>query len=247
MTGTPTIIAIRRADERGATELGWLRSRHSFSFGNYVDPDHMGFRTLRVLNDDVVAPVGGFGEHPHRDMEIITWVLEGALRHVDSLGHGGVLRPGEAQVMSAGTGLRHSEMNASASEPVHFLQVWIVPSRRGLPARYAQQAFDAAGRRNAWQAVASGRGEPGALPINQDASMSFADLVAGPAVRGSSGRATLERPVAAGRYGYLHVAYGSLDAGGETLAAGDAIMLEGPGVLRLAGREQSQVLFFDLG
>jgi redox-sensitive bicupin YhaK (pirin superfamily) len=229
--------SLRRAADRGATRLDWLDSRHSFSFGEYFDPRHMGFRSLRVINDDIVAPGGGFGEHPHRDMEILTWVLDGSLRHRDSLGNGGVLGPGELQAMTAGSGIRHSEYNASADEPVHLLQIWIVPAKRGLPSSYAQRAFPAEGRSNRWQTVASGGGEPGMLKINADAALSVADLAAG---------AALDRAVPANRHGYLHVAFGKVTVNGKPLESGDAVMLDGPAALEVRAEALSQLLFFDL-
>ena len=237
MTTPPAPPSLRRAADRGTTRLDWLDSRHSFSFGEYFDPQHMGFRALRVINDDVVAPGGGFGEHPHRDMEILTWVLEGALRHRDSLGHGGVIHPGELQAMTAGSGIRHSEMNDSASEPVHLLQIWIVPARRALIPAYAQRAFSAEGRRNRWQAVASGGGEEGALKINQDAALHLADLGPG---------AAISRDVPASRHGYLHVAYGSISIEGHDLKSGDALMIDGPAALSIRAQAPSQLLCFDL-
>ncbi len=237
MTAPANTPSLRRAADRGATRLDWLDSRHSFSFGEYFDPKHMGFRALRVINDDIVAPGGGFGEHPHRDMEILTWILEGALRHRDSLGNGGVIGPGELQAMTAGSGIRHSEYNASADAPVHLLQVWIVPAKRGLPSSYAQRAFPAAGRRDKWQTVASGGGEGGTLKINADAAMSVADLDAGTA---------LDRAVTANRHGYLHVAFGKVTVNGKPLDSGDAVMLDGPTEIDIRAEAASQLVFFDL-
>jgi len=237
MSAPSTTPSLRRAADRGATRLDWLDSRHSFSFGEYFDPRHMGYRALRVINDDIVAPGGGFGEHPHRDMEILTWVLEGALRHRDSLGNGGLIGPGELQAMTAGSGLRHSEYNASADEPVHLLQIWIVPAKRGLPSSYAQRAFPAEGRANQWQTVASGGGEAGILKINADAALAVADLAAGAALR---------RAVPASRHGYLHVALGRVAVEGKPMEGGDAVMLDGPATLDIRAEAPSQLLFFDL-
>jgi redox-sensitive bicupin YhaK (pirin superfamily) len=163
------MLTIRRAADRGSFDHGWLQTSHTFSFGDYRDPEHMGFRALRVINDDVVAPGQGFGMHPHRDMEIVTVVLAGALEHRDSLGTGAVIHPGEVQVMTAGTGILHSEFNPSATEPVHLYQIWLFPKRKGLPPRYDQKAFDAAARRAGWQRLASGAGRDDALTIHQDA------------------------------------------------------------------------------
>ncbi len=228
---------VRRAEDRGATELGWLHSRHSFSFGRYHDPQRMGYRSLRVLNDDVVEPGAGFGEHGHDHMEIISWVLDGALRHRDSTGGGGVIRPGTLQVMSAGTGIRHSEMNASDAERVHFLQVWIEPAERDLEPRYAERAFPAEGRRDRWQLVASGDGRDGSLLIHRDAALSIATLGAG---------ARLTASIGEGRHGYLHVARGSVTADGAALNAGDALAFAGPDRFELVGGEPSELLLFDL-
>src|SRR5579884_3782960 len=163
-----TMITIRPAAARGHTDLGWLDSRHTFAFGDYFDPAHLGFRTLRVINDDRVAPGTGFGMHPHRDMEILTYVVEGALQHRDSLGTGSVIRPGEVQRMTAGTGIRHSEYNPSAAEPVRLLQIWIEPERRGLAPGYEQRAFPEAERRDRLRLVASRDGQDGAVTIRQD-------------------------------------------------------------------------------
>lgn len=243
MTNTTTTTThggyeIRRADERGATRIGWLDSRHSFSFGGYRDPAHMGFRSLRVINDDWIAPGAGFGEHPHRDMEILTWVLEGAVRHADSTGGGGVIRRGDLQAMSAGSGIRHSEFNASETDPVHLLQIWIMPREDGLTPRYDQRRFDAVGRRDAWQLLASPDGRGGSMPIGQDASMLVADVGAGSRVT---------RAIAPGRFGYLHVATGSVEVDGTALEAGDAVKIEGPAEIVVEGSSDSQVLLFDLG
>lgn len=174
-------VTVRPGNQRGVTNIGWLHSRHSFSFGRYFDPSNVGYRALRVINDDVVAPGGGFGEHGHDNMEILTWVLDGALRHGDSLGHMQRLTPGEPQVMTAGAGIRHSEMNDSRQEPVHFLQVWIEPATTDAKPRYEQRAFDASGRANRWQTLATGRAgdEAGGVAIDQDAAVRVADLAAG--------------------------------------------------------------------
>lgn len=233
-------FTVFRADERGRTRLDWLDSAHSFSFGRYMDPQRMGFRALRVINDDVIAPGGGFGEHPHADMEILTWVLAGALRHGDSLDNSEVLRPGELQRMTAGRGIRHSEFNASTTEPAHLLQIWIEPSELGLEPKYGQVAFPASGRRDQWQVLATGRlgGEASsAMWINQDASMHVADL---------SPDASLKLAVEPGRYVYLHVATGEVEVGGALLSAGDAAQVTGPAELLLVGRKPAQVLAFDL-
>ncbi|XAM01260.1 pirin family protein [Phycisphaeraceae bacterium D3-23] len=233
-------LNIFRGEQRGRTRLGWLDSSHSFSFGRHMDPDRMGYRALRVINDDVIAPGGGFGEHPHADMEIMTWVLSGALRHGDSLNNSELLRPGELQRMTAGRGIRHSEFNASQDEPVHLLQVWIEPSERGLAPAYGQRAFPAQGRRGRWQTLASGRAaESGgeAFSIAQDASLRVAELEAS---------SSLTLGVEPRRFGYLHVATGLVMLDGTALAAGDAAEVAGPAELALVGVEPAQVLAFDL-
>ena len=170
---------IRRSTERGFADHGWLVSRHTFSFASYHDPKHMGFGALRVINEDRVAPGAGFGAHSHRDMEILSWVLDGALQHKDSLGTGAVIRPGELQRMTAGTGVTHSEFNASSTDPVHFLQIWILPERAGLPPSYEQRAFAADELKNVWCLVASGQPRGGAVKVHQDVHLSIARLDAG--------------------------------------------------------------------
>jgi redox-sensitive bicupin YhaK (pirin superfamily) len=197
----------------------------------------MGFRALRVLNDDIVEPGAGFGEHGHRDMEIISWVIEGGLEHRDSTGTRGVIRPGDLQVMTAGSGIRHSEMNASTAERVHFLQIWIEPSERGVEPSYGQKSFAEDQRQGRWQLVASPDGRDGSMRIGQDASLSIADLL-------SDDRIDIDLP--AGRHGYLHVATGKVLMGETTLNAGDAISFDGETILSVAAVEESQLLLFDL-
>ena len=237
-TTTTSGFEIRKADERGATRIGWLDSRHSFSFGGYQDPAHMGFRSLRVINDDWIEPGAGFGEHGHRDMEIITWVLSGALRHADSTGGGGVLRHGDLQAMSAGSGIRHSEMNGSDAERTHFLQIWIEPREPGAAPGYAQENFDAGGRRDRWQVLASDGGRGGGLAIGQDATVLVADV--GPGAR-------VERSIGDGRHAYLHVAFGGVEVDGTELRAGDAVKITGPAAVVVVGKEEAEVLVFELG
>jgi len=231
------MITIRPAASRGRTDIGWLDSRHSFSFGDYHDDAHMGFRALCVINDDRVAAGQGFGTHGHRDMEIISYVLDGALAHKDSLGNGETLRPGEVQVMTAGRGIRHSEFNPSATEPAHFYQIWLMPSRAGLPPAYAQRAFAPQGRAGAWQVVASGSGRQGALPINTDAEVMLADIGAGD---------TLGHALAPGRHAWLQVLRGRVEANGRALAAGDGAAISGESALSLKGLERAEVMLFDL-
>ncbi len=231
------MITVRRAEDRGSFDFGWLDTRHTFSFGEYHDPDQMGFRSLRVINEDRVRPGKGFGTHGHRDMEILTWVLSGALEHRDSLGTHGVIRPGEAQIMSAGTGIRHSEFNASEAEPVHFLQIWILPGQAGLAPRYDQVAFPDAELRNRLRLIASPDGSEGSVKVFQDVRVSVARL--------DPGR---EAPaaLAPGRAGYLQVASGAVTLGGQTLRAGDGARLEGESSILLAAVAPSEVLLFDL-
>src|SRR6478672_6188502 len=193
-TATKT-FQVRRANDRGTTEIGWLHSRHSFSFGRYYDPRNMGYRSLRVINDDVVEPGTGFGEHGHDNMEIITWVLKGELRHRDSTGTDGVIRPGEVQTMTAGRGIRHSEMNPSASEAVHLLQIWIEPSAYSLTPSYAQKAFSEEGRANQWQLLVSPGAHDESLQIHQDAKLNVAELDTGKKI---------ELELKENRHGYVH-------------------------------------------
>ena len=230
-------ITLRRADERGHTDIGWLDSRHSFSFGEYHDADHMAFRSLRVINDDIVAPSTGFGEHPHRDMEIITWVLDGELKHRDSLGNGAVLGPGELQYMSAGRGIRHSEFNASDKDPVHLLQIWIMPRTRGIEPRYGQVTIDRALRQNRFHLVAAGDGREGVIPIEQDAVMAIANLDAGKRT------AWHTQPT---RHLYVHVARGTIELLGQTLKPGDAAMISEATTLDVSAIEDAEVLLFDM-
>lgn len=233
-------FTVRPGQQRGTTRLGWLHSRHSFSFGHYYDPGNLGYRALRVINDDVVAPGQGFGDHGHDNMEILTWVIEGSLRHGDSLGHDQLLRPGELQRMTAGTGIRHREFNGSAREKVHFLQIWIEPATLNAAPAYGQKAFDPAGRANRWQTLASGRADDvrtGAMSLAQDAVVRVADLA--PA-------ATLSVQNAPSRHAYLHVVTGSVRLGDVVLSGGDAVNVDEPGTLAFEAKEPSQVLWFDL-
>jgi redox-sensitive bicupin YhaK (pirin superfamily) len=237
-TRTGATTRLRRADERGRTDWGWLDSRHTFSFGEYHDPDHMGFRSLRVINDDRVAPGRGFGQHGHSDMEILSYVLEGALAHKDSMGTGSVIRPGEIQMMRAGTGVVHSEHNASATEPVHFLQIWIVPDRRGLPPAYGQMPVDRETARHGFALLASSDGRDGSLRISQDVDLFLA------LVEADDERELRLRP---GRHAWVHVARGAVALDGTALAEGDGAAVSGAEVLTLsAGEGGGEVLVFDL-
>jgi len=229
--------AIRRSEERGHAQHGWLDSFHSFSFADYQDPAHMGFGPLRVINEDRVQPGRGFGTHGHRDMEIISYVLAGGLAHEDSMGNGSVIRPGDVQRMSAGTGVMHSEFNASKDEAVHFLQIWIEPDRRGIPPSYEEKRFDDASKRGQWRLIASGDARDGSVRIHQDAEVFVTRLEAGD---------TLARDLDASRRGYLHVIRGDVRANGHVLRAGDALKLERESKLVLDEARAADVLFFDL-
>ncbi len=231
------MIQVRKAGERGRTRIDWLDSWHTFSFGDYYDPDHMGFRSLRVMNDDRVAPGGGFGTHPHRDMEIVTYVLDGALEHRDSLGTGSVIRPGELQRMSAGTGIRHSEFNASETEPVHLYQIWLLPERRGLTPGYEQKQFPEAERAGRLRVVASRDGRDGSLTIHQDATLSLATLTAGQ---------TVTTDLAPGRYAWVQALRGPVSVNGTKLTEGDGAAVGGERQLTITGDGPAEVLVFDL-
>lgn len=233
-------MMIRRGDDRGTTELGWLHSRHTFSFGEYRDRAHMGFHALRVINDDIVEPGQGFGTHAHHDMEIISIVLEGALEHRDSLGHGAVLRPGEVQVMSAGSGIQHSEFNPSPTDRVRFLQVWLFPAQRDLEPSYGQARFVVADMPNRWVRVAGPRRDApdGALPIHQDCDVRMARIEPG---------AAAPYALAAGRAAWVHVISGACQIGPEALRGGDAAAFEqGREIAIHGGAVAADVLLFDL-
>jgi hypothetical protein len=231
------MIQVRRADERGRTDWGWLDSRHTFSFGEYHDPANMGFRALRVINDDRVAAGAGFGTHGHRDMEILSYVLEGALAHKDSSGGGGVIRPGEIQFMRAGTGVTHSEYNDSKVAPVHFLQIWIVPDARGLKPAYGQQAFDTGAAARSFVLLASKDGREGSLQVHQDVDLWVTLVGAGE---------SRDFHLRAGRHAWVHVARGSVSVNGSSLREGDGAAVSGEAALSLLGEEQAEVLVFDL-
>jgi hypothetical protein len=231
------MITIRSAESRGQTRLDWLDSRHSFSFGDYYDPDELGFRSLRVLNDDRVAPARGFGMHPHRDMEIVTYVLDGSLEHRDSLGTGSVIRPGDLQRMTAGTGILHSEFNPSPDAPVHLLQIWLLPERRGLKPGYEQRHFPESERRGRLRLVAARDERDGAIGIHQDADLYAAILETGDQV---------SHPLRPGRSAWVHVARGAVTLNGQLLRAGDGAAATAESVLNLAATESAEVLLFDL-
>jgi hypothetical protein len=228
---------VRRASDRGHESYGWLDTRHTFSFGDYHDPRHMGFRALRVINDDRVTPKRGFPSHPHRDMEIITYVLDGALEHKDSMGNGSVIRPGDVQRMSAGTGVVHSEYNHSASEPVRFLQIWIVPAERGTPPSYEQKTFAPEERRDRLRLVASPDGAAGSVVVHQDVRL-YAALL-GPGAR-------VAHALGEGRHAWVQVASGKVRAGELELGEGDGLAIDGAAGVELEGIEPGEVLLFDL-
>jgi redox-sensitive bicupin YhaK (pirin superfamily) len=231
------MIRIRRAADRGHFDHGWLDTYHTFSFSDYYDPAQMGFRVLRVINEDTVAPGMGFGTHGHRDMEIVTLVLSGALEHKDSLGHGEVLRPGELQRMSAGRGIRHSEFNPSATEPVHLYQIWLLPRQAGLEPSYEQKAFPGEARAGRWLLAASPNGSDGSLTIQQDASIWLASLAGGQ---------RLDYRLASGRHAWLQVLSGDLDLNGEQLATSDGAAVSDESALKLQALSQAELLLFDL-
>lgn len=231
------MIQVRPSAERGYADHGWLRARHSFSFADYYDPAEMGWGALRVINEDRVAPGTGFGTHGHRDMEIVTYILSGALEHKDSLGHGGVIRRGEVQRMSAGTGIRHSEFNPLPDEETHLLQIWIEPAQRGARASYEQQALPVEEMRGRWRLVASPDGAEGSTTIGQDARLWASVLVPG---------AAAEYRLAAGRLAYVQVISGQLSVNGQSLAAGDGAKIADETQLEFLAGEEAEILLFDL-
>lgn len=231
-------LTLRKSEDRGRANFGWLDSHHTFSFGHYYDPAHMGFGPLRVINDDRVAPGGGFPPHPHSDMEIISYVLEGALEHKDSIGTGSVIRPGDVQRMSAGTGIRHSEFNASKKEPVHFLQIWIIPESKGIAPGYEQKSFSADEKRGKLRLVGSRDGREGSVTIHQDVDFYATLLGKGEAV---------SHDLQPGRGAWIQVARGAVSVNGERLTAGDGLSVTEAGTLRLDQGEDAEVLLFDMG
>lgn len=232
-----TMLKLRQAEDRGHADHGWLNSYHSFSFANYYDPDHMGFRGLRVINEDRVQPGQGFGTHPHRDMEIITYVLEGALQHRDSMGNGSIIRPGEVQRMSAGTGITHSEFNASADASVHFLQIWILPRKNGIVPGYEQKSFSNADRAGVFRLVASPDGRADSVTICADASLYAGIFDVGERV---------DFQLAKERHAWIHLARGRASINGQLLKAGDGAAISNEPVVKVEGIETSEVLLFDL-
>ena len=237
MSKTGAINLIHDRHARGQTKLGWLNSYHTFSFGDFQDPSRMGFRALRVINDDRVVPGAGFGTHGHRDMEIVTYVLNGALEHKDSLGNGAVIHPGNAQIMSAGTGITHSEFNASSTDPVHFLQIWIIPNQQNLQPRYEQKHFPVAMRRGKLQLIFDSHGRGDAVTIYQDAQI-YASLL-------EEGE-TIAYDLKSDRYGWLQVARGIVQLNGEKLNEGDGVQLLGGQCLDISTPNLAELLLFDL-
>jgi len=231
------MIQVRPADERGGGDHGWLKTHHTFSFSDYWDTKWMGFRSLRVINEDWVAPNTGFPTHPHRDMEIITYVLSGKLEHKDSLGTGSVILPGDGQRMTAGSGIRHSEFNPSTTDPVHLLQIWIVPEKGGLPPSYEQESFPEAEKRGKLRLIASREASDGSVKINQDAKLYVALLKPGEEV---------SHEFATGRYGWLQVARGAVEVNGKKLNQGDGAAISNEKTLTIKGTEDAEVLLFDL-
>jgi len=231
------MITIRPSQERGGGDYGWLKTRHTFSFSDYSDPKWMGFRSLRVINEDWVAPSGGFPTHPHRDMEIITYVLSGKLEHKDSLGTGSVILPGDGQRMSAGRGIRHSEANPSANEAVHLLQIWILPDKQGHTPGYEQKSFPEAEKRGKFSLIASDDGADGSVKINQDAKLFVTLLAPGEEVA---------QPIDPKRHGWLQVAKGAVELNGKKLQQGDGAAISGEKQLTIKAAEDAEVLLFDL-
>jgi hypothetical protein len=230
------MLTLRKAEERGHANHGWLDTYHSFSFADYYDPEHMGYGPLRVINDDRIHPGRGFGTHPHRDMEIVTYVLAGELAHKDSMGNGSVIRRGDVQRMSAGTGVLHSEFNASNETPVHLLQIWIEPARRGAAPSYEQKHYTDAEKRGRLLPIVSGDGSDGSVTIHQDARV-YAGIVGSEPVR---------HMLAADRKAYVHVATGAATVNGQRLAAGDAVKIAGERQIDISGASEAEVLVFDL-
>lgn len=231
------MIALRKSAERGYADHGWLKSFHTFSFAGYYDPEHMGYGPLRVINEDRVDPGEGFGKHPHRDMEIISYVLDGELEHKDSIGTGSVIRPGDVQRMSAGTGVTHSEYNPSPKNPVHFLQIWIEPAERGIKPSYEQKFFAPEDKRGKLRLVASPDARDGSVKIHQDAYL-YATLV--------DGDEAVSHTLAEGRKAYVHVARGSVTVNGQALRAGDALRVDSESNIEIGEGRNAEVLLFDL-
>lgn len=231
------MLAVRQGQDRGQANFGWLNSRHTFSFGHYYDPEFMGFGPLRVINEDQVQPGRGFDTHGHQDMEIISYVLEGEMAHEDSMGTGSVIRPGDVQRMSAGTGVRHSEYNASKTDPLHFLQIWILPERNGLEPGYEQKAFSDEDKSGQLRLIGSRDGRKGSVTIHQDVDLYATTL-------GNDDSVSYRLPE--GRKGWVQVARGEVQLDGRSLSAGDGVAIEGPRTIALTSQAASEVLLFDM-
>lgn len=231
------MLAVRQGQDRGQANFGWLNSRHTFSFGHYYDPQFMGFGPLRVINEDRLEPGRGFDTHGHQDMEIISYVLEGEMAHEDSMGSGSVIRPGDVQRMSAGTGVRHSEYNASKSEPLHFLQIWIIPERNGLEPGYEQKTFSGEDTSAQLRLIGSRDGREDSVTIHQDVDLYATTL-------GNDDSVTYQ--LSEGRKGWVQVARGEVQLDGRSLSAGDGVAIEGPRTIAVTGQAASEVLFFDM-
>ncbi len=231
------MVILRESGKRGHSRIGWLDSKHTFSFSDYYDPEHMGFRALRVINEDKVAPGQGFGRHPHRDMEIVSYVLSGALEHKDSLGTGSVIRPGDVQRMSAGTGVTHSEFNHSKTEPVHFFQIWVMPEKQGLPPGYEQKHFAPEETRDQLRLVAARDGREGAVTIHQDAAIYVSRLGAG---------AEIAHELAPGRHAWVQLASGEVTVGDKTLREGDGAAISDETRVAIRAAKDAELLLFDL-
>ncbi len=231
------MITIRKSEERGHANHGWLNARHSFSFAEYHDPAHMGYSVLRVLNEDVIEGGKGFGEHPHRDMEIVTYILSGALRHQDSIGNGSVIGIGDVQRMTAGTGVRHSEFNASSDFPVHLLQIWMLPAENNLPPSYEEQHFSVEQKKNGWCLIASPDGHNDSLTIHQDVRL-YATLL--------NAKSMITTTLDVQRNSYVQVVAGGVEVNGIALNAGDAVKVEGESTLDITAQSDAELLWFDL-
>ncbi len=231
------MIKVRKAAERGHFDFGWLNTYHTFSFGDYYDPSHMSFRSLRVINEDIVAPGRGFPRHGHRDMEIFTYIIEGALQHRDSMGNGSIIRPGDVQRMSAGTGVTHSEANPSSDERVHLLQIWILPAKEGIEPDYEEKKFPAEEKRNRMRLIISPEGSEGAVKINQDARV-YASVL--------DQDSEVAHPLERGRHAWIQVAAGSVTINNTELQQGDGAAVSDESDLKIAAREPSEILLFDL-
>jgi quercetin 2,3-dioxygenase len=234
---TTTVHNIHKSQLRGHAQIDWLDSWHTFSFSNFYDPTRMGFRSLRVINDDRIAPGGGFGTHAHKDMEILTYVLEGEVAHQDSLGTGSVIRPGDIQIMSAGTGIQHSEFNNSATEPLHLLQIWMLPDRQNITPRYDQRNFSLAEKQGKLRLVGSKDGRDGSVVIHQDLNLYISVLSAGE---------RLEFEVIPNRFAWIQVAQGTATLNGESLQAGDGVQINSPELLEMTTESTAEILLFDL-